>query len=123
MNASDTSVNFGAGKTNTGKMIGIWNKDGGGYSGATQDNRDIWKHIQTKYNEGWFIPSRAEWSAFANELGITSSNYNSTYGLIGCYWSSSQFEENDAWGAIFYDGCMDYYSVIRDYHVRLAATF
>lgn len=72
MNASDTSVNFGAGKTNTGKMIKIWNANGGagGYYGATQEKQDIWKHIQTKYNEGWFIPSRAEWSAFANELGI-----------------------------------------------------
>ena len=122
MNASDTSVNFGAGKTNTGKMIKIWNANGGagGYSGATQDKQDIWKHIQTKYNEGWFIPSRAEWSAFANELGITSSNYN---GLSNFYWSSSQYDTLNAWCTDFSLGFMDFSYVSHERYVRLAATF
>lgn len=125
MNASDTSVNFGAGKTNTGKMIEIWNKNGkeGGYSGATQYNQDIWKHIQTRYNEGWFIPAREEWSAFANELGITSSNYGSTYGLSYGYWSSSQSDTIRAWYARFIHGCMNDSSVNCVCYVRLATTF
>lgn len=125
MNASDTSVNFGAGKTNTGKMIEIWNAAGteNGYKDSAQDKQDIWKHIQTKYNEGWFIPSRAEWSAFANELGITKGNYNSKYGLSFTYWSSSQYNTLHAWFASFCDGCMRYGGVEYSDYVRLAATF
>ena len=52
---TDTSKEFGAGYTNTGNMINIWNKNGvgeGSYDEATQGEYDIWKHVQTKYQEG-----------------------------------------------------------------------
>ena len=125
MNTSDTSVKFGAGKTNTGKMIEIWNKNGGegGYSGATQANQDIWKHIQTKYNEGWFIPSGAEWSAFANEMEITKDNYKSKYGLSSNYCSSSQCSSFTSFDAEFTKECIFPYNVTLTRYVRLATTF
>ena len=136
MNASDTSPDFGKGYENTGKIIGIWNKNGegeGSYQGATQDDHDIWKHIKDKYNskEKWYIPSRGEWAAFADyfknktdlETKLTKSNYNSLYGLSKWYWSSSQFDTNYAWGASFNSGCMNNYYVGNTRYVRLGATF
>ena len=124
-----TSNGFGTGKENTRKMIEKWNAAGteNGYTDSAQDKQDIWKHIQIKYNEGWFIPSRAEWAAFANEIGgntpITTSNYNSTYGLSCPYWSSSQVNINGAWSAFFDRGYMGEYTMNHSSVVRLATTF
>ena len=124
-----TSNDFGTGKENTRKMIEKWNAAGteNGYANSAQDKRDIWKHIQTKYNEGWFIPSRAEWAAFANEIGgetpITTSNFNSTYGLSNLYWSSSQYQDFSAWLAYFYYGYIYFDNVKWAYAIRLATTF
>lgn len=94
----DTSGDFGKGITNTSTIIDKWNLNGqeGGYVGATQDNQDIWKHIQQHSKSGWFIPSNAEWAACLNELGITKDNYNETYGLSGSYWTSSQYNSSIA---------------------------
>ena len=136
MNVSDTSTEFGKGYANTGKIIEIWNKNGtgaGSYEGATQDNRDIFKHIQEKYNskEKWYIPSKEEWASFGDyftnnskvETKLTTSNYNSTYGLSDYYWSSSEDNANDAWYADFFNGLVNYSNVAFDYCVRLGATF
>ena len=143
MNASDTSVAFGSGYTNTGKIIEIWNKNGAGegsYTGATQDNQDIFKHIQDKYEEGWYIPSRGEWTAFADYLKhktdnplthnyesgsyvANSANYNSLYGLSDWYWSSSQYDAYFAWFVYFYFGYMFNGGVNNVSYVRLGATF
>ena len=146
MNASDTSTDFGKGYANTGKIIEIWEKNGigdGSYQGATQDNQDIFKHIQEKYNskEKWYIPSRGEWAAFADYLKKkttnplthnyesgsyveNSGNYKSLYGLSDFYWLSSQRNSYYAWIANFNLGYMrhlyvDYYGLC----VRLGATF
>ena len=135
--ATDTSVNFETGYTNTGKIIEIWNKNGdgvGSYSEATQDKRDIWKHIQAKYKEGWYIPSRGEWGAFADYFEITSNydtgsyvanseNFRSTYGLSDYYWSSSQYGTLHAWRAYFLNGNMTYLDVSSGGYVRLCVTF
>ena len=61
--------------------------------GAHNDNSsydDMWEVIQEEIADGWFVPSKSEWSAFGAAFGITSSNYSNTYGLSGGYWSSSQ---------------------------------
>ena len=119
-----TSSNFGEGKENTRKMIEKWNAAGtvNGYTDSSKDNRDIWKHLQTKYNQGWFLPSKAELAAFAQELGINSSNY-SNYGLTGFYWSSSQDDENFAWNINMNLGFMDNNPVFNLYEVRLVKNF
>ena len=144
--ADDTKPDFGKGYENTGKIIEIWNKNGtgdGSYEGATQDNEDIWKYIQEKYNskEKWYIPSRGEWGAFADYLKkkttnplthnyesgsyvVNSGNYKSLYGLsVYYYWSSSQRNTDSAWYATFSNGRMNNYFVNDDYSVRLGATF
>ena len=125
MLATDTSTNFGTGKSNTKKMIEIWNSNGGNgrYTGATQDSRDVWKHIQTRYNQGWFLPSRAEWAAFSNELGITGNNYNSTYGISAQYLSSSQKNSQYIWYIVYPFNMISDDSVGATSGVRLATTF
>lgn len=134
--ADDTKTDFGKGYENTGKMIGIWEKNGegeGSYQGATQDDQDIWKHIKDKYNskEKWYIPSRGEWAAFADyftnktdlETKLTTSNYNSLYGLSRWYWSSSHDTTERAWGAYFDYGYVYFDSVGSYGYVRLGVTF
>ena len=128
-----TSNDFGQGKENTRKMIAKWNAAGTseGYTDSPQNNRDIWKHIQTKYQQGWYIPSRGEWAAFADyftnktdlETKLTTSNYNITYGLSGYYWSSSQYGTYSAWSAYFSIGDMGHNGVDGNSYVRLCATF
>ena len=61
---NETSWNVGTGKTNTDTILDKWNNNIYG----EHDNQDIWKHIRTKYNEDWFLPSGAEWTAFIVEL-------------------------------------------------------
>ena len=131
-----TENEFSKGKENTRKMIAKWKAAGTteGYSDSPQNNRDIWKHIEGKYQEGWYIPSGGEWAAFADYFGITSDcdtgscvansgNYNSTYGLSGYYWSSSQDDASGAWGVYFFGGNMLDYFVDTTLYVRLGATF
>ena len=134
MNPLITETEFGSGKENTRKMIAKWNAAGTseGYSNSPQNNQDIWKHIQEKYNSGkWYIPSRGEWAAFGDyftnktdlETKLTTSNYNSLYGLSGWYWSSSQTNAYCAWFAAFSYGHMNAIDVNRNGSVRLGATF
>jgi len=128
-----TSNDFGEGKENTRKMIAKWNAAGTseGYADSPQNNQDIWKHIQTKYQQGWYIPSRGEWAAFADyftnktdlETKLTTSNYNITYGLVSYYWSSSQTNTDTAWYVNFYGGDMNDYYVNGENNVRLGVTF
>jgi len=121
-----TAHDFGEGYEKTGEVIAKWNKgavSNGGY--GAQNDGDIWKHIQTEYANGWFIPSKGEWSAFGGELGITSSNYSTTYGLSHSYWSSSQYDTICAYGAYFDDGCLGYDRINRSTYgyVRLCTPF
>ena len=124
-----TSNDFGTGKENTRKMIEKWNAAGteNGYTDSAQNKRDIWKHIQTKYNEGWFIPSRAEWAAFSNEIGgenpMTAYNSATVYGLADFYWTSSQYDDCEVWGAGFTSNYMDTAETMEEFFVRLVTTF
>ncbi len=118
-----TSVDFGKGKENTEKMIKYWNEK---KYGAQDDNgtyKDMWGVIQEEVAKGWYVPSRAEWAAFAEELGITPSNRGS-FGLSDWYWSSSQYITYNSWhanlggGFVRNDGSVDYNG-----YVRLSVTF
>ena len=80
--ASTTSQEFGKGKDNTATMIAKWNNKYYGDQNACESHKDLWSQIQKKADEGWFVPSRQEWAAFAGNLGITKSNYSSQ-GLSG----------------------------------------
>ena len=116
-----TSKDFGTGKANTSTMILKWNSGENGGYGAKNDN-DMWGLIQNKVAKGWFVPSRAEWSAFAEELKITKDNYDD-YGLSGWYWSSSQGGTYSAYSAGFNYGYIYNNNVASYNYVRLSATF
>ena len=95
------------------------------YTDSLQDNQDILKHIQEKYKKSWFIPSKAEWSAFANELGTETPVTTSSCGLSKYYWTSSQVVERNFWYADLQpdQGIFYYYWAQGAYAVRLATTF
>ena len=125
--AATTSGDFGKGKSNTTTMISKWNATAYGAQNNCSDHKDMWGQIQEKVNNGWFVPSRAEWSAFGGELGISKDSSNEKYygnfGLSGYYWSSSQLNAGFAWYAYFDYGYMYDDNVDNNYCVRLSATF
>ena len=94
---------------------------------TTGENADIWNIIEDKVKEGWFVPSKAEWAAFASYLNIsktsTDTNYYVNYGLNSYYWSSSQFDYNTAWYVYFIGGDMGFDYVVNSDSLRLCATF
>ncbi len=116
-----TSGDFGKGKDNTDAMIAKWNfADNGGY--GAQNANDMWGLIQEKVKDGWFVPSRGEWSAFAEELKITETNYVNCK-LSDWYWSSSQCNTDSAYLAHFdYEYIVDG-NVDDSRYVRLSTTF
>ena len=120
--ATATSLDFGTGKANTEAMIAKWNSSAYGAQNDNGTYLDMWGAIQDKVAEGWFVPSRGEWGAFGDNLGITTDNYVN-YGLSYWCWSSSQYDTGSAWFATFYDGYMNYINVNLSFCVRLSATF
>ena len=120
-----TSGDFGKGKENTTNMIAKWDIGAGEGGYGAQDTgsyKDIWGQIKAQVSNGWFVPSRGEWAAFAQELGITSSNYT-VYGLGRWYWSSSQLLTDYAWDVFFDDCSLGVSTVGTPLYVRLSATF
>ena len=115
---------FGRGRENTEYVNEKWNDPSlpwGAHNNSSYD--DMWEVIQEEIADGWFVPSKSEWSAFGAAFGITGSNYSSTYGLSRGYWSSSQGTTNDAYRANI--GRSYIYSDIVNSisYVRLATTF
>ena len=130
--ATATSEDFGSGRANTIAMIANWNKGANGGYGAQDaaesegEAKDMWGVIQTEAgnieNPTWFVPSRAEWSAFASNLNIMANDYVN-YGLFHWYWSSSQYATDQVWIAHFDYGYLSRSNVDLDTYVRLSATF
>ena len=109
-----TQTGFGTGKTNTAAVM-------------SQYKGDMWGLIEKQVAEGWFVPSKEEWSAFGGEIEIDAANYSS-FKLQDWYWSSSQRDTaNYAWLAHYGSICyMEYGHVGRpDFpgYVRLSTTF
>lgn len=131
-----SAIDFGEGKQKTIDMVIDWNNNTTKYGEQTtassgKDYIDLWGAIQDgQYNivstasdsKKWFIPSKSEWSAFGEELGITQDNY-AKKGLSDWYWSSSQGTTYSAYYADFNYGCIGDSGVIGDYCVRLSTTF
>ena len=113
LSTSMTSTEFGAGKKNTSNIIN--NVYGKGSYGATGES-DMWNVIQDKVKEGWFVPSRGEWAAFANNLEITMLD-------DFFYWSSSLYSDKSAWRCDFDDCGMGTTILIDSCSVRLSVTF
>ena len=129
-----TSKDFGKGKENTEKMIErMKNHSDSKYNSVdygeatTGTKADIWNIIEDKVKDGWFVPSKAEWAAFASYLNTsktsTDTNYYVNYGLNSWCWSSSQYDDNYAWFVYFGNGCVFGNGVSNAYGLRLCATF
>ena len=122
-----TSTSFGSGKQNTKNMIAKWNSSEYGSQTTSGSYTDMWglSAVQSgtwNGSSGWYIPSREEWSAFGDQLGITSSNYEDK-GLSSWYWSSSQNTSGQAYLARVNLGYMYDGVVYQINSVRLGATF
>ena len=124
-NVSTTANDFAeagaepTGRINTERMIASWNSSQYG----EQNSNDMWGLIQDEVSDGWFVPSKSEWAAFAKAFDITSSNYSSKYGLSYSYWSSAQRSTYRAYRAGFSNGNIRISDVNFSYYVRLATTF
>ena len=93
------------------------------YSTSTYTWANACKLTKTVGSVTFRLPSKTEWAAFAGELGITKSNYSSTYGLFTYYWTSTERDSSFAWYSTFSDGY--FYDTIKPYtyFARLCATF
>ena len=128
--ASQTSTAFGRGEQNTINMISKWNSSGYGTQNAGADssfNPDMWgvSAVNSRtWNDtsGWYVPSRGEWSAFADQLDIRASSYLNK-GLSRIYWSSSQSSASDAGFVNFSAAIFSSNNVNSTYSVRLGTTF
>ncbi len=123
--AGGTSSGFGGGKKNTETMMEKWENAEYGKQNANASYKDMWgiEELKTKNVQGWFVPSKAEWSAFGGELGINTSNYQ-TKGLSDKYWSSSLISSNQAYGVNFAETKpLSNYNLSRDRYIRLSVTF
>ena len=130
------AIDFGEGKQKTIDMINDWNNNTTKYGEQTtassgKDYIDLWGAIQDgQYNivstasdsKKWFIPSKSEWSAFGEELGIRQDNY-ANKGLSDWYWSSSQSNTLRAYNAYFSTGYIGDRNVYDFSYVRLSTTF
>ena len=120
-----TSIEIGKGENNTRLMvqrIAYHSTLKPDYGDPTDS--DIWQVLQTRPT-GWFVPSKNEWKAFMTNLkaqGLTTSNYQSSFGLHKLYWSSS-LDDDGAWGVTFGGGHMVLYTVNVAVSLRLCATF
>lgn len=131
-----SAIDFGEGKQKTIDMVIDWNNNTTKYGEQTtassgKDYIDLWGAIQDgQYNivstasdsKKWFIPSKSEWSAFGEELGITQDNY-ANKGLSDWYWSSSQRNARHAYYAHFGNGYINDCGVGSNDYVRLSTTF
>ena len=121
-----TSIEIGKGENNTRLMvqrIAYHSTLKPDYGDPTDS--DIWQVLQTRPT-GWFVPSKNEWKAFMTNLkaqGLTTSNYQSSFGLHNYYWSSSQNSSYFAWFVSFSHGTMNANGVNDTYSLRLCATF
>ena len=127
--ASTTSTEFGRGEQNTINMIAKWNASDYGPQNDHSSHDDMWglSAVNSRTwngSDGWYVPSKGEWAAFAGQLGIDDYNYSSKGGLSYSYWSSSQYSANRAWYASFISDTFNNAGhVDSGVYVRLGTTF
>ncbi len=108
---TDDSVNdFGQGKSKTAKALAECPYEG------------FWKLIREEVSEGWFVPSKSEWAAFAVNLNINLKNY-SEFGLNDKYWAASASTTSHAHIADFSNGYISYDNFKNRNSTRLCTTF
>lgn len=119
--SSITNISFGKGYSNTTNMIDKWQSSSYGEKNKCTRHNDVWSEVKSNISNGWFIPSRAEWSAFAKNIDINRSNYF-TKGLSQYYWSSSLKNSKFAYGPDFFSEYITQSGIGSDNYIRLART-
>lgn len=114
---------FGEGRTNTEYVMNKWKNSLWGKQNDNGTYLDMWGVIEEQFNDGWFVPSKSEWSAFGDKFKITSSNDVNQFGLSEWYWSSSERDTNFAYYAKLGDGYIRSLIVYSYDCVRLSTTF
>ena len=114
---------FGEGRTNTEYVMNKWKNSLWGKQNDNGTYLDMWGVIEEQFNDGWFVPSKSEWSAFGDKFKITSSNYVNQFGLSDWYWFSSEFNTNSAYYARLGSGSIGNSFVYNGSYVRLSTTF
>jgi len=112
-----TSSKFGTGKLNTLSMLIKWNNSEYG----KKKQNDLWNKIKIQVQNGWFIPSKEEFSCFGTSLGLTKLNFLDK-GLNPYYWTSSLNNTSSAFHISLIQECMKPFHICNFSHVRLAAT-
>jgi hypothetical protein len=115
---TETLGDFGTGKTNTQKMMTKYKNEEFGI----KDAEDVWNNINEQFQAGWFVPSRAEWSAFADLLDISTTNipyelYNKNF------WTSSYSSSSCIYWIHFYYGIIGHNGANHKAYIRLSITF
>lgn len=124
---------FGAGKINTETMTKNYTLVEGisySYGSPAVDygpvgSRDLWLYV----TNGWYVPSKKEWAAFAGELGVDTSNYGNyesggkRFGLMNTYWTSTQANSIQSWELAFSSAQFGKANVAFNLNVRLGTTF
>ena len=100
---------FGTGKSKTNTVMTAWkNKK------YNQNSNDIWGQIQTQVENGWFVPSKSELSAYSHNVGQ----------IGGDSWSSSLCNSSNAFHAKYEWNTIDVNHVGQyKLPVRLATTY
>ena len=117
----ETENDFGLGKSNSEKLETYYeDHDDKDLDYAERGHMDTWGQIK----EGWFVASKSEWSAFADNLKITSSNYSSL-GLSDWYWAASVYNNLHPYMIYFKENALYNNNVLQhcSYNVRLATTY
>ena len=115
---------FGEGRTNTEYVMNKWKNSLWGKQNDNGTYLDMWGVIEEQFNDGWFVPSKSEWSAFGDKFKITSGTNVNQFGLSLWYWSSSQRNTHTAYYAYLSYGHIFSSLVNYDpYNVRLSTTF
>ena len=115
---TETLGDFGTGKSNTQKMMTKYKNEELGI----KDDEDVWNNIATQVQEGWFVPSRAEWGAFADLLEISKTNmpkgiYNKNF------WTSSYSSSGCIYWIHFYYCTIGHNGPNHKAYIRLSTTF
>ena len=128
LDESLTPTDFGAGEKNTQTMIAMWNSSAYGSQNAGRNKTDMWglSAVQSgtwNGSSGWYVPSKEEWAAFGDALGIDKWNYEN-YGLSSSYWTSCKGFNEGFYNIAFYYGSIPSSAVNHvTMYVRLGTTF
>jgi len=105
----NTSTDIGTGSANTDAIIA--------QTGHTASAAQICRDYRAAEEGDWFLPSQYELNAIWDNLVDDGTGANSGVGgfsgFVGIYWSSSEYDSDNALYQYFYDGAQGYRS--KDY--------